>query len=118
MFTPIDRNEDASAGAEEALSAEVGIQNASMELLLSIKPGKSDIYCEECKQEIPAARREFIPNCRFCVNCQSGTIDSRRISRSYLSKEEVSLETEEDEEEKEKARPKISAKPFALPSKV
>ncbi|MEO7470245.1 MAG: DksA/TraR family C4-type zinc finger protein [Sphingobium limneticum] len=29
-------------------------------------------YCEECGEEIPAARRKALPGARTCVPCQSG----------------------------------------------
>ena len=32
--------------------------------------GESLAYCEECKKEIPSARREAVPGVRLCVRCQ------------------------------------------------
>lgn len=40
---------------------------------LSQKPvytGKSSLYCCECGEPIPDARREAIPGCSLCVYCQ------------------------------------------------
>ncbi len=30
----------------------------------------TDPYCEECGEEIPAKRREALPGCATCVDCQ------------------------------------------------
>jgi len=30
----------------------------------------SALICEECGEDIPAARREKVPGCRYCVDCQ------------------------------------------------
>jgi DnaK suppressor protein len=34
--------------------------------------------CESCRQPIPAARLEAVPNARLCVSCKAGGINSRR----------------------------------------
>ena len=33
--------------------------------------GKSLKNCEQCRDSIPAARREAVPGVRLCVNCQA-----------------------------------------------
>lgn len=35
-------------------------------------------YCEECGDEIPAARREALPGCQCCVSCQQDLELARR----------------------------------------
>ncbi|WP_410478686.1 TraR/DksA C4-type zinc finger protein [Pseudomonas sp. zfem003] len=32
--------------------------------------GESAEECDDCGQEIPKARREAVPGCRLCVQCQ------------------------------------------------
>lgn len=32
--------------------------------------GESLLYCEECGEEIPEARRRAIPGVRLCIDCQ------------------------------------------------
>lgn len=34
--------------------------------------GPGEIYCQECGEEIPEARRLAMPGARLCVACQSG----------------------------------------------
>lgn len=41
--------------------------------------GESLIYCEECGDEIPQARREAVPGVRLCVQCQ-GELDAHRAA--------------------------------------
>ncbi len=44
----------------------------AVELARSRLPrGKSLPHCEECGQDIPAARREAVPGVHLCVSCQS-----------------------------------------------
>ena len=33
--------------------------------------GESLTHCEECKEEIPEARRQAMPGIRYCVHCQA-----------------------------------------------
>jgi len=33
--------------------------------------GDSEIYCVECGEDIPEARRKALPGVRFCIACQS-----------------------------------------------
>lgn len=33
--------------------------------------GEGEIHCQECGEEIPAARRRAMPGARTCVDCQS-----------------------------------------------
>jgi phage/conjugal plasmid C-4 type zinc finger TraR family protein len=33
-------------------------------------PGHSALYCRECGERIPAARRNAVPGCQLCIECQ------------------------------------------------
>ena len=33
--------------------------------------GESNTHCEDCRERIPEARREAVPGCRRCIDCQS-----------------------------------------------
>ncbi|WP_312921110.1 TraR/DksA family transcriptional regulator [Stutzerimonas nitrititolerans] len=33
--------------------------------------GPSAMHCEECGGEIPQARREAVPGCQTCIDCQT-----------------------------------------------
>ena len=39
--------------------------------------GESATECDSCGDEIPEARRQAVPGCRFCVSCQ-GLMEVRR----------------------------------------
>ena len=39
--------------------------------------GVSATECDSCGDEIPEARRQAVPGCRFCVSCQ-GLMEVRR----------------------------------------
>ncbi|MEQ5834198.1 TraR/DksA C4-type zinc finger protein [Marinobacter sp. NFXS9] len=41
------------------------------------QPANDDPYCEECGFEIPAKRREALPGCATCVDCQQ-TIELKK----------------------------------------
>lgn len=34
------------------------------------RQGPSLLFCEDCGEEIPEARRKAVPGCRLCVSCQ------------------------------------------------
>lgn len=38
----------------------------------------TDPYCEECGEEIPAQRREALPGCPTCVDCQQALEHQKR----------------------------------------
>lgn len=40
--------------------------------------GEAQIWCIECGEEIPEARRRVLPGARTCVKCQS-ELDSRSV---------------------------------------
>ena len=40
--------------------------------------GEGALFCDECGEPIPAARRKALPGARTCVSCQSGR-DARRV---------------------------------------
>ncbi|MCZ7597059.1 MAG: DksA/TraR family C4-type zinc finger protein [Gammaproteobacteria bacterium] len=44
--------------------------------------GDSLRECEECGEEIPAARREAVPGVRFCIACQAELEKSQQAGSS------------------------------------
>ena len=49
----------------------------------SLPAGESLRECEECDEEIPAARREAMPGVRLCVSCQEKLEKSRSLASPY-----------------------------------
>jgi len=47
-------------------SLELALQNQRKQA----RANSTDPYCEECGTEIPAQRREAVPGCATCVDCQ------------------------------------------------
>lgn len=48
------------------------MREAAIERACSNTPrGVSATVCEECGARIPEARRQAVPGCRLCVECQS-----------------------------------------------
>ena len=45
--------------------------------------GGSHTWCEECGEEIPAARRQAVPGVRFCVVCQESHDTEQALSGGY-----------------------------------
>ncbi|MEO9522138.1 MULTISPECIES: DksA/TraR family C4-type zinc finger protein [Marinobacter] len=43
--------------------------------------GESAVYCDECDQAIPEARRQAIPGVRLCIACQSALEKQEGASR-------------------------------------
>ena len=43
--------------------------------------GESLLYCEECGEEIPEARRRAIPGVRLCIDCQEQSRQSLQPPR-------------------------------------
>lgn len=37
---------------------------------LNARPRESRIFCAECGDRIPLARREAVPGCKRCVHCE------------------------------------------------
>ncbi|MFN2359856.1 MAG: DksA/TraR family C4-type zinc finger protein [Marinobacter sp.] len=48
-------------------SVDDAVQRARRQLV----SGESAVYCEECDNAIPEARRKAIPGIRLCIECQS-----------------------------------------------
>jgi phage/conjugal plasmid C-4 type zinc finger TraR family protein len=46
--------------------AAVAVKNVSAK----VYTGKSSLYCCECGEPIPEARREAVPGCSLCIYCQ------------------------------------------------
>ena len=43
--------------------------------------GESAVYCDECGQPIPEARRQAIPGVRLCIACQSALEEQQSTTR-------------------------------------
>lgn len=56
---PLDR---AQAESEQALNNSLKARR--------VYTGKSSLYCHSCGEPIPQARRDAVPGCTFCINCQ------------------------------------------------
>jgi DnaK suppressor protein len=61
-----------------SLIAAVSAQLDDTDLSLGRLAGGTYGICESCRQPIPAARLEAVPNARLCVSCKSGGLSSRR----------------------------------------
>lgn len=63
---------------------DASIDDAVKEARSKIPTGPGATSCDECGEEIPAARREAIPGVRYCVPCQieiDSSMDHRGINR-------------------------------------
>ncbi len=56
---------DMAQAEQESLNAE------ATERLKSVRVDTSLKFCAECGAPIPLARRQAVPGCRLCVDCQS-----------------------------------------------
>lgn len=82
------------ADFEAEIGRQAPIKFIQTEMAASV--GNDGVNCLDCGKEIPEARREFIPGCKFCVNCQGG--NERRYKGGRLLSEIDTLEEKEDEE--------------------
>ncbi|WEK45390.1 MAG: DksA/TraR family C4-type zinc finger protein [Candidatus Andeanibacterium colombiense] len=56
------------------------VKDAVLRARAGMPAGEGALYCDECGEEIPAARREALPGARTCVACQSGRDAARRVA--------------------------------------
>ena len=49
----------------------------------NVPQGESLLYCEECGEEIPEARRKAMPGVRLCVGCQEEADKQNRAVSLY-----------------------------------
>ena len=58
--------------ADLAQEREEAHRAAAMAAITGVKPGNevSSWFCEDCLQAIPHKRREAVPGCTRCVECQ------------------------------------------------
>lgn len=47
------------------------LDDAVARIRSQLTTGESALFCEECGDPIPQARREAIPGVQLCVNCQA-----------------------------------------------
>lgn len=45
--------------------------------------GESLLYCEECGEEIPEARRKAVPGVRLCIDCQEEADKENKAASLY-----------------------------------
>ncbi|MEE2762198.1 MAG: DksA/TraR family C4-type zinc finger protein [Pseudomonadota bacterium] len=45
--------------------------------------GESALYCDECDEAIPEARRKAIPGVRLCIACQSAHEKQETTARGF-----------------------------------
>ena len=50
-----------------------------------LAPSESLTHCEECAEEIPAARRRAVPGVRRCIQCQAEA-DRADVGRSLYNR--------------------------------
>lgn len=50
---------------------DASIEDALESVRARLPQGESRTHCEECGDEIPAARRKAVPGVRLCVTCQA-----------------------------------------------
>ena len=54
------------------------VKDAVSAARMRMPAGEGALFCDECGEPIPAARRKALPGARTCVSCQSGR-DARRV---------------------------------------
>jgi phage/conjugal plasmid C-4 type zinc finger TraR family protein len=59
------------------------IDDAVQRARRNLPQGESLTHCEECGEEIPAARREAVKGVRLCVACQSERDEQQSASSLY-----------------------------------
>lgn len=59
------------------------IRDAVERARAQLAQGPGQTHCDECGDEIPAARREAIAGVRYCVTCQSAVDASQKAASPY-----------------------------------
>lgn len=47
--------------------------------------GESNMFCAECDEPIPEARRAAIPGVKLCIDCQK-SMDTRHVNRGGINR--------------------------------
>lgn len=70
---------------DDAVSEQIDatVNDAVNRVRRNIPQGESLTHCEECGEEIPAARREAIKGVRLCIECQSERDEEQESSNLY-----------------------------------
>ena len=58
------------------------VMDAVLRARANLPTGESELYCVECDEEIPEARRKALPGVRKCVSCQS-VYDRRPVNIGF-----------------------------------
>ena len=57
---------------------DASVEDAVQQARRRLPRGESLTHCEECGNEIPAARREAVPGVRLCIVCQEASDEAQR----------------------------------------
>lgn len=61
------------------------VNDALEKIRKQLPVGDSLPYCEQCRAEIPAARREAIRGVRLCINCQNAS-EENQVSQKQINR--------------------------------
>ena len=64
---------------------DASVEDAVARARNGLPKGESLTHCEECGEEIPAARRQAVPGVRRCIACQAEG-DGRFVDRSLYNR--------------------------------
>jgi phage/conjugal plasmid C-4 type zinc finger TraR family protein len=64
---------------------DASVEDAVVRARSGLHKGESLAHCEECGEEIPAARRQAVPGVRRCIACQAEA-DGRFVDRSLYNR--------------------------------
>ncbi len=64
---------------QDQIDASVADAVAHARAQLALTRGTGRTHCEDCEEEIPAARRRAVPGVRRCVHCQERADAERRF---------------------------------------
>jgi phage/conjugal plasmid C-4 type zinc finger TraR family protein len=56
---------------DDQVNAQAKVDNGIDLARMMIKKGPGSPICWDCGESIPEARRQAVPGCTFCIDCQS-----------------------------------------------
>ncbi len=59
------------------------VEDAVQRARQALGQGESERYCQECGEEIPAARRQALQGVRYCLACQTALDNKQSTSSLY-----------------------------------
>ncbi|MDF7675634.1 DksA/TraR family C4-type zinc finger protein [Neisseriaceae bacterium ESL0693] len=69
-------------GAEQA-QIDASLEDALAQVRTRLPQGESALYCDECGEEIPEARRLAVPGVRLCIECQQKKDQQQQFATGY-----------------------------------